>query len=152
MDTPKYDGTIHPNEWIDDFKKKLKKTDFFDSLKIAKSLVDSTIKLPARVESLEDLGNALKEDISFTIFKTTNKKTLELLKYVPEREGGKTSKFISDFRKLCYNAEINDIEEQKKYFYQSLPVDGYYNYFFAAVLSLFAGAATAFLASCCVFI
>src|SRR5205085_2126072 len=31
------------------------------------------------------------------------------------------SKFISDFRKFCYNAEINDMEEQTKYVYQSLP-------------------------------
>ncbi|CAG8556952.1 11726_t:CDS:2, partial [Funneliformis caledonium] len=40
-----------------------------------------------------------------------------------------TSKFISNFRKLCYNAEINDIEEQKIYLYSSLPdrylLDGY---------------------------
>ncbi|CAI2164173.1 4739_t:CDS:2 [Funneliformis geosporum] len=37
-----------------------------------------------------------------------------------EWEGGETSKYISNFRKLCYNAEI-DVEEQKKYLYQSLP-------------------------------
>src|SRR5204863_778804 len=30
-------------------------------------------------------------------------------------------KFISTFRKLCYNAEINDVKEQKKYLYKSLP-------------------------------
>jgi hypothetical protein len=77
-----------------------------------------------------DLVTHLKKIFLFTIFKTTNKKSLELLKYIPEREGGKTSKFISKFRKFCYNAEINDIEEQKKYFCQSLPaVDDQYNYF-----------------------
>ena len=59
--------------------------------------------------------------ISFTVFKNTNKRTLQLLKYIPEKKGGDTSRFISTFRKLCYNAEINDIKEQKKYFYQSLP-------------------------------
>ncbi|PKY48830.1 hypothetical protein RhiirA4_464533 [Rhizophagus irregularis] len=46
---------------------------------------------------------------------------LESLKYIPEKEGGNTSKFISDFRKLCYNSEINDIEEQKNYFCNTLP-------------------------------
>jgi hypothetical protein len=44
---------------------------------------------------------------------------LQSLKYDPERKGGDTSKFISTFRELCYNAEINDVEEQKKYFYKS---------------------------------
>ena len=48
---------------------------------------------------------------------------LQFLKYIPEKEGGRTSKFISNFRKLCYNAEINDIEEQKKYLYNSLPIN-----------------------------
>ena len=43
---------------------------------------------------------------------------LESLKYI--QEIGKTSNFISDFRKLCRNAEINNEEEQKKYFYKSL--------------------------------
>ena len=93
------------------------------SLIIAKSLVDSTIKLPAKIDNFEELGNALKEDVSFTIFKNTNKRKLQSLKYIPEREGGDTSKFISDFRKLCYNAEINDMEEQAKHVYQSLNND-----------------------------
>src|ERR1700722_10915588 len=51
----------------------------------------------------------------------TIKRKLQSLKYKPERKGGDTSKFISTFRKLCYNAEINDIEEQKRYLYKSLP-------------------------------
>jgi hypothetical protein len=55
--------------------------------------------------------------IFFIIFKNTNKRKLQSLKYIPESKGGDTSKFISTFRKLCYNAEINDIKEQIKYFY-----------------------------------
>jgi hypothetical protein len=39
--------------------------DFPDDMKIAKSLVDPSIKLPDKIENLEGLGNALKEDISF---------------------------------------------------------------------------------------
>ena len=85
------------------------------------SLVDSTIKLPTGINNYEKLCNALKEDVSFKIFKNTNKRKLQSLKYNPERKGGDTSNFISTFRKLCYNAEINDIEEQKKYLYKSLP-------------------------------
>src|SRR4051812_34043692 len=104
MDIAKYDGNVHPDEWINEIQEYfiLEQIDFPDDMNIAKSLVDPSIKLPDKIENLEGLGNALKEDISFSIFKTTNKKSLELLKYIPEREGGKTSKFISKFRKLCY--------------------------------------------------
>ncbi|PKB98762.1 hypothetical protein RhiirA5_383686 [Rhizophagus irregularis] len=126
MDVPKYDGNIHPDEWIKD----LQKHNFFwkarynlDYLNTAISLVDSTIKLPTGIDTYEKLGKALKEDISFTVFKNTNKKMLQLLKYIPESRGGNTSTFISRFRKLCYNAEINDIEELKEYLYKSLPIN-----------------------------
>ncbi|PKY13337.1 hypothetical protein RhiirB3_491983 [Rhizophagus irregularis] len=123
MDIPKYDGNIHPDEWINDIQKYLKLRYTGDNyLNIAISLVDSNIiSLPTNIDSFEELRNALKEDISFTVFKCTNKRLLELLKYIPEKEGGNTSKFISDFRKLCYNSEINDIREQKNYFCNTLP-------------------------------
>ena len=134
MDFPKYDGNIHPDEWINDIQRyfELKQITNTDNnhLKRAISFVDSTISIPtAEIDSYEKLSNALKEDISFTVFKNTNKRKLKSLKYVPERKGGDTSKFISTFRKLCYNAEINDIEEQKEYFYQTLPNSDPQNYF-----------------------
>ncbi|PKC73859.1 hypothetical protein RhiirA1_450655 [Rhizophagus irregularis] len=125
MDVPKYDGNIHPNEWINDIQKyfKLKKINGTDCLEIAVSSVDPTISLPDEIDSFEKLCNTLIEDISFKVFKNTNEKMLQSLKYIPENKGGNTSKFISKFRKLCYNAEINDIEEQKKYLYKSLPIN-----------------------------
>jgi hypothetical protein len=130
MNLSKYDGNIHPDEWINDvktyFNHKGHLTNNSRCLMTVKSLVESTIKLPNDIGSFEKLGNALKKDITFTVFKNTNKRILNSLKYIPEKEGGKTTKFISTFRKLCYNAEINDINEQKKYFYQTLPN---YNYF-----------------------
>ncbi|GES94974.1 hypothetical protein GLOIN_2v1767419 [Rhizophagus clarus] len=121
MNSLNYDGNIHPDEWINNVQRyfKLKKIDH-DCLSIAISFVDPIITLPAEIDSLEKLCSVLKEDISFTIFKNTNERMLRSLKYVPENKGGNTSKFISKFRKLCYNAEINDIEEQKKYLYNSL--------------------------------
>ena len=124
MGYPKYDGNIHPNEWINDIIKYLKTvspSNVDSYLECAMLSVDSAIPLPTGIDNFEKLCNALKEDISFTVFKSTNKRKLQSLKYVPKSKGGDTSKFISTFRKLCYNAEINDIEEQKKYFYQSLP-------------------------------
>ena len=129
MDFPKYNGNIHPDEWINDIKTYFDHSKCFDSshsLIIAKSLVDSTIKLPVKIDNFEELSIALKGDVSFIVFKNANKRKLQSLKYNLERNGGDTSKFVSTFRKLCYNAEINDIEEQKKYFYQSLPNDNRY--------------------------
>src|SRR6266498_3072310 len=126
MDFQKYDGNIHPDEWMNNIKKYSyfwNKRYNLNSLQMAISLVDSTIKLPDKINSNEELRNALKEDISFTVFKNTNERKLQLLKYVPERKGGDTSKFISTFRKLCYNAEINDVQEQKKYLHKSLSND-----------------------------
>src|SRR5688572_26058035 len=127
MDLSKYDGNIHPDEWIKDAQNYV---NFWNHsytpkqfLRYAISLVDPTISLPTGIDSFEELRNALKGDISFTIFKNANKRKLQSLKYIPEREGGDTSKFASTFRKLCYNAEINDIEEQKKYLYKSFPVN-----------------------------
>ena len=125
MNIPKYDGKVHPDEWMSEVNKyfKLKKINGDEYLKAVILFVDSSIKLPAGIRSFEKLCNALKEDISFTVFKNTNKRMLQSLKYILEREGGKTSKFISTFRKLCYNAEINDVEEQKRHLYESLPYD-----------------------------
>ncbi|GES95078.1 hypothetical protein GLOIN_2v1767340 [Rhizophagus clarus] len=127
MDLPKYDGNIFPDEWINIiqkyyyFWKSRYNLETLEYLDFVKSLIDPTITLSTGIDSFEKLRNALKEDISFTVFKNTNKRKLQSLNYDPERKGGDTSKFISTFRKLCYNAEINDIEEQKKYLYKSLP-------------------------------
>ena len=129
MDIPKYDGNIHPDEWINDIQKyyTLWQNNYGGFLNTAISLVDPTIKLPTEIDSLEKLRNALKQDVYFMVFKNTNKRKLQSLKYIPESKGGDTSKFISNFLKLCYNAEINDIEEQKKYLYESLPMNNYFS-------------------------
>jgi hypothetical protein len=123
MNISKYDGNIHPDEWINDLQTYFNIKENLININIAISLVDSTIKLPTGINTYEKLSNALKEDISFTIFKNTNMRMLQLLKYIPESRGGNTSTFISKFRKLCYNAEINDMEEQKEYLYNSLPMN-----------------------------
>ncbi|GBC02567.1 hypothetical protein RclHR1_04690018 [Rhizophagus clarus] len=131
MDLPKYNGNIHPDEWINDIQKylKLRNNNYTsnDHLEIAKTLVDTNISLPTGIDSFEKLRNTLKEDISFTIFKNTNERKLQSLNYIPESRGGDTSKFISNFLKLCYNAEINDIEEQKNYLFKSLPMSCYFS-------------------------
>ncbi|CAG8551651.1 12973_t:CDS:2 [Funneliformis caledonium] len=128
MELPTYDGNIHPNIWLKQvqahcFLKQITKDE--EILKFAKLVINPTIDIPKDIATLNELVNALKKDISFTIFKNTNVWKLQLLKYVPDKEGGETSKFISNFRQLCYNAEINDIKEQMKYLSQSFP-NGYF--------------------------
>src|SRR5438046_2595689 len=133
MEFPKYDGNVHPVEWINDLQKcfKLRQINYDEYVKIAILLVDPAIELPARINNFEELVNALKKDISFKIFKITNKEKLQSLRYDHEIKDGDNSKFISKFRKLCYNAEINEIDEQKKYFYKSLYLNcGPEDYFF----------------------
>jgi hypothetical protein len=123
MDISKYDGNVHPDEWINDIQKyfSLWENNYGGFLNTAISLIDPTIKLSTEINDIEKLRKALKDDVSFEVFKNTNKRKLQSLKYYPERKGGDTSKFISTFRKLCYNAEINDVKEQKIYLYKSLP-------------------------------
>jgi len=129
-----YDGNIHPDEWISKLEGCLEFKQMDHNISYALSLVDPIISLPTGINNLDKLRNALKEDNSFTAFKNTNKRKLELLNYISERNGGDTSGFISNFRKLCYNAEINNIEEQMKYFYPSLLRCDSYDYFLSEFL------------------
>ncbi|CAB4411233.1 unnamed protein product [Rhizophagus irregularis] len=55
MDLPKYNGNIHPNEWINDLQTYFSiKKDSID-INIVISLVDSTIKLPTGIDNIEKL-------------------------------------------------------------------------------------------------
>ncbi|RIA79384.1 hypothetical protein C1645_840820 [Glomus cerebriforme] len=80
-----------------------------------------------RIDDIEKLYKALKENISFIVFKNTNRRKLQSLKYIPESNGGDTAEFISNFRKLCFNAKINDVKEQKKYLYGAC-LTNYFDY------------------------
>ncbi|CAB4388948.1 unnamed protein product [Rhizophagus irregularis] len=117
-----YDGNIHPDEWLRQFNaycflKKITE----DNVKLAKMMIDSTIHVPKDITSLTELVSALKAEVSFTVFKNTSKRKLQVLKYKSENIGGDTSKFIEIFRKLCRDAEIDDLKEQKEYFVETLP-------------------------------
>jgi hypothetical protein len=122
MNPQMYDGSIHPNEWL----RKVQTYCFLKHIKegrdveFAKMLVDSTIDVSKNITSLDELVSALKNDISFKIFKQANKRKLFTLKYKGENIGD-TIKFVDTFRKLCRDAEITELEELKKYFIQTLP-------------------------------
>src|SRR5947207_39787 len=97
-----YDGKIHPDEWLKQVQTYcfLKKITESNEIKFAKMMIDSTIDIPQSVTSLSELIIALKKDVSYTVFKNTNKRKLHALKYKGENVGGDTAKFIDIFRKL----------------------------------------------------
>ncbi|GBB91960.1 hypothetical protein RclHR1_19440001 [Rhizophagus clarus] len=116
-----YDGNIHPDEWLKQFNTYcFLKNITTHNVKFAKMMIDSTINIPKDATSLTEIISALKTDVSFTIFKNTNKRKLQALKYKSENVGGNTAKFIDTFRKLCRDAEIDDLNEQKKNFIETL--------------------------------
>src|SRR3954452_24843647 len=89
MDLPKYDGNVHPDEWINDIRKcfnlmQMNHVNDYEEyyVEVAISLVHPAIKLPS-INDYKELSNALKEDISFMIFKITNKAKLQALRYIP---------------------------------------------------------------------
>ncbi|CAB4411522.1 unnamed protein product [Rhizophagus irregularis] len=93
-----YDGNIHPDEWLKQFNTYCFLKEITENnIKFAKMMIDSTINVPKDVTSLTEIISALKVDASFTIFKNTNKRKLQILKYKSENVGGDTAKFIDTF-------------------------------------------------------
>src|SRR5947209_3475146 len=102
MDSPKYDGTIHPDEWI----KQIRIFCYFNKVhneqeivKFCKSMIHSTINIndSEEINTFNSLSDALKSHITFQILKDTCRRKLQVLKFVPEIHGGDTAKFISYF-------------------------------------------------------
>ncbi|RGB36726.1 hypothetical protein C1646_813873 [Rhizophagus diaphanus] len=121
MDIPKYNGTMHPEEWIQQFKASYCYNNTSENeVYLCKQLIHPAIKIPSieNISTYDELLIALKAHISFAIFKESCKKKLLKLTYIPEKNGGDTAAFLSKFQTLCYNAEINNIEEIKIFFYK----------------------------------
>jgi len=122
MDLPKYNGTIHPEEWLKQvqtfcYLKEI--TNERKILKICKLMIDSTITIPNEINSLDELIKALKSHSTFEIFKNTCRKKLKFLSYISEKDGGNTATFLANFRSLCNDAEIDDPEEIRNLLFDS---------------------------------
>ncbi|EXX75995.1 hypothetical protein GLOIN_2v1598963 [Rhizophagus irregularis DAOM 181602=DAOM 197198] len=122
MDPPKYDGTIHPEEWMQQFKVFCcaNKISPSEEKYLWKQLIHPAIKIPSieNISTHDEFLNALKAHVSFDIFKECCKRKLLELKYIPEKYGGDTAILLSKFQTLCYNAGINNIEEIKMIIYK----------------------------------
>jgi hypothetical protein len=130
MNVPKYNGTMHPEEWMQQFKASNYYNDTVGNrLYLCKQLIHPAIKIPSidKISTYDELLNALKAHVSFTIFKESCKRKLLGLKYILEKDGGDTATFLANFQSLCYNAEINEIEEIKNILQKSIIYDEFFN-------------------------
>ncbi|CAI2162092.1 19715_t:CDS:2 [Funneliformis geosporum] len=103
MYLPKYDGNIHPDEWINDIQSGLQRNNLKVDVTYAKQLVDPIINLPDETDendSFERLRDALKDDISFTIVMDESilirNGSIVALKHVA------TGKYLSSIKNLKY--------------------------------------------------
>ncbi|CAB4434126.1 unnamed protein product [Rhizophagus irregularis] len=114
MEPVEYDETIHPVVWLNKIKSccyKNQITKKEDIMEFCKSMVHPSIDV-SKASTFDEILNILKTDVLFTLFKYSVEEKLQKLKFDPKNEDH--VQFISIFRKFCYEAEINDVEKQKK--------------------------------------
>lgn len=135
---PKYDGTIHPNEWLRQIKTKCMIHMNYKSysniehmtLEVAKSLVDPSINVN-NVKSNDQLLTILKNNVLFKMFLKSSKQKLHDLSYKFDTCGDdneSTIEFLVKFKTLCDNTEIINIDEQKFYLTHSLDIKYRYKF------------------------
>ncbi|GES94873.1 hypothetical protein GLOIN_2v620650 [Rhizophagus clarus] len=121
MEIPKYNATVHPDEWIKDVQTKClihKIRQERDVLQICK--LNITINLTTEPTTIGELTEGLKAHPTFDIFKNSCKEKLEKMKY-EGGEGGNTAEFLAEFRSLCNNAEITNPREVRSRLLRTYP-------------------------------
>jgi hypothetical protein len=116
MKPPKYDGTVHPEEWLRQVQAYCCSKEVEDEqkiVKICKLMIDPTITISNEINSFNELIKVLKSHPTFNIFKDSCKKTLKSMKFIPKQEENYTATFLAKFHSLCHNTEINNPEEIK---------------------------------------
>ena len=82
MELQKYNGTVHPEEWLKQEKAYCCLKDIENEqkiLKFCKLMIDSTIIIPDEINSLNELIKSLKSHSTFEIFKDSCKKKLQVM-------------------------------------------------------------------------
>ncbi|CAB4424636.1 unnamed protein product [Rhizophagus irregularis] len=118
---PRYDGTLHPEVWIQDLR-------FFCTLmgiheqatilNIAILRIDHNIPIPKDINSFKSLINVLKDHVTHSVFRAVSLEKLNKLKCERSID---MSEFIAKFNSLCSNANITNREEKKDYLLRSMP-------------------------------
>ena len=129
MELVNYDETIHPEVWLNKikiycYKNQITKKD--DIIEFCKSMIHPSINV-SEASTFEEILNILKKDILFISFKYSIKEKLQTLKFDPENENH--VQFINRFREYCFEAEINDVNEQKELLLKKVSKDSFQDYF-----------------------
>ncbi|RGB41938.1 hypothetical protein C1646_751552 [Rhizophagus diaphanus] len=108
----KYYATVHPQEWV----KQVQTTCLInntrqetDILKLCKLNIDLQISIPNEINTLKELVNALKTHPTFERYKSSRKYILDQMRF----QGDDATKFLAEFRSLCFKAEITNPQEIK---------------------------------------
>src|SRR3954451_11054850 len=118
MEPEMYDGTVHPEVWLNKIKAYCYKNQIIPDeaiTRFCKTMIHPSIKVYGT--NSDEILSCLKEDISFILFKNSIKRRLtNALEYNFECDENVILKTLNQFRQHCYEGEITEIEEQKKLF------------------------------------
>src|SRR5436305_499982 len=129
MELINYDETIHPEVWLNKtkiycYKNQITKKD--DIIEFCKSTIHPSINV-SEANTFEEILNILKKDILFILFIHYVKEKLQTVKF--DSKNKNHVQFINKFREYCFEAEINDVEEQKKLLLKKFSKDSFHYYF-----------------------
>jgi hypothetical protein len=107
MDITRYYGTVHPEEWLKQVQTIciINNIEESDVLKLCKLNIDPSITIPNEINTLNELAKVLKAHSTFEIYKNDCKRRLDRMSFRGEEDSDIT-KFLADFRSLCFKAEI----------------------------------------------
>ncbi|PKY56367.1 hypothetical protein RhiirA4_476618 [Rhizophagus irregularis] len=120
---PRYDGTLHPEVWVQDLRFFCALRGIHDQatvLSIAILRIDHNILIPKDVDSFNSLVSVLKDHVTHSVFRAVSLEKLNKLKC---ESNGDISEFIAKFTSLSSNANITDQEEKKSYLLRNMPDD-----------------------------
>ncbi|GBB99386.1 hypothetical protein RclHR1_03500011 [Rhizophagus clarus] len=122
MEPVEYDETIHPEVWLNKIKACCYKNKIGDIIGFCKYMIHPSIDV-SKASTFDEILNILKSDALFTLFKYSVKEKLQMLKF--DHKNDDHIRFISIFRKYCYEAEINDVKEQKNLLLKKISKDSF---------------------------
>ncbi|CAB4434123.1 unnamed protein product [Rhizophagus irregularis] len=124
MEPEIYNGTGHPEVWLNKLKSFCYQNNITideNILKFCKTLIHPSINV-SEANSFNEIINIIKSDISFESYKNSVKRKLKRLKFDNDKFKNEEEilKNLNNFQQLCYEAEINEFEEQKRLFMNAL--------------------------------